>query len=133
MDQGDLAGEACRELLRSAPVGRVAIATPAGPEIALVDFRILELDGEPTLVLSTPPHSVLGSADPSATLAFEVDEIADGEWRYVVVRGPARRVAGGRTLELVRAAWRDPTGRRRVFLVMEMAHVNGRRVGTGLT
>lgn len=133
MDQGDLTGEACRQLLHSASVGRVAVATPAGPEIVLADFQILDLDGEPTLVLSTTPHSVLDSADPSATVAFEVDDVVDGEGRYVVVRGRARHATGGRTLELIRAAWGNAPGRRRVFLVMEMAHVNGRRVGTGLT
>ena len=132
MEEGDLSPAACQELLRSATVGRVAVATPAGPDVVLVEFRILELDGEPTLVLSTTPYSVLDSADPAAMLAFEVHDSVDGEWRYVVVRGRARRVANGRTLDLIRAAWENGPGRRRVLLAMEMTHVNGRRVGTGL-
>jgi uncharacterized protein len=116
----------CRDLLAGGVVGRVAMATPVGPRIVPVSYRLY---GD-AIVFRTAPYSELSTYGWDTDLAFEVDELdfeAHAGWsvvaigRALVVDDPddvqlIRRdgepqpwAAGSRHL-YVKLAWRQLTG-----------------------
>ena len=90
----------CRELLGTAPVGRIVFTDRALPAIQPVSFAIA--DGE--VVILTPAGSKLAAAARNAVVAFETDEFdpnTTAGWSVVVI-GRARVVANGDELDLMR-------------------------------
>jgi nitroimidazol reductase NimA-like FMN-containing flavoprotein (pyridoxamine 5'-phosphate oxidase superfamily) len=60
----------CRGLLEGGHLGRVAMATPVGPRIVAVNYRV---HGD-AIVFRTAPYSELTSYVWDSALAFEVDD-----------------------------------------------------------
>ena len=86
----ELTEDECLELLATRQVGRLAYCDQDGPLAVPVNYVIH--DG--MVLFRTSPHTSLGQHAPSATVAFEVDEIDDftqSGWS-VLVRGPAEYV-----------------------------------------
>ena len=98
----DLAESACLELLKKHHFGRVAFTAQSDgpPMITPVNYLV---HGE-TVVFRTDPNSKLGRAIRSATAAFEIDGIDEGErtgWS-VVVAGRADEVVDPAELDELR-------------------------------
>jgi len=86
----ELTEDECLELLATRQVGRLAYCDQDGPLAVPVNYVIH--DG--MVLFRTSPHTSLGQHAPSATVAFEVDEIDDftqSGWS-VLVCGPAEHV-----------------------------------------
>jgi nitroimidazol reductase NimA-like FMN-containing flavoprotein (pyridoxamine 5'-phosphate oxidase superfamily) len=126
---GELDVRECRELLAGGEVGRVAMCTPSGPRILLVNYVV---DGA-SVVFRTAPYGVLGQHAWRAPVAFEVDEV-DRESRVgwsVVATGHADLVEDPAEIALIRA-FRDPQpwaeGSRLLYVRLEWDTLTGRRV-----
>jgi nitroimidazol reductase NimA-like FMN-containing flavoprotein (pyridoxamine 5'-phosphate oxidase superfamily) len=125
----DLTRDECRELLGAGSVGRVAVATPAGPHIVPVNYAVV--DG--ALVVRTTPYSLLGTYGRDTTLAFEID-CADTQhecgWS-VVARGRSEVLHDPDDVDEARAAVPRPWagGQRSLFLRIPMEELSGRRLG----
>ena len=65
----ELTVEECRDLLNGGVVGRVAMASPAGPRIVPVNYAMHD-DG---IVFRTTAYSELGTYGWNTDLAFEID------------------------------------------------------------
>ena len=125
---GELDLRTCRELLARGEVGRVALCTPAGPQILPVAYVV---DGT-SVVFRTAPYGVLGRHAWQGRIAFEVDEIevatrsgwslvatgrgelvedADELSALVAFHNPQPWAPGSRLL-YVRLRWDKLTGRR---------------------
>ncbi len=96
-----LSEEACRELLATASVGRVAVTLSALPIVLPVNFGMLDGD----VVFATGDGLKLRAALDEAVVGFEVDEIdplAETGWSVLVV-GPARLVTDPDEIARIRA------------------------------
>jgi nitroimidazol reductase NimA-like FMN-containing flavoprotein (pyridoxamine 5'-phosphate oxidase superfamily) len=124
----ELTTDECVDLLRANVVGRVALSTPVGPRIILLNYAV----HDDSIVFRTAPYSQLASYGNGSDLAFEVDHV-DYEthqgWSVVAVGrgsrvddpeeiqeiratgGPRPWVGGSRGLHL-RLRWRELSGRR---------------------
>lgn len=91
----------CNELLRVAPVGRIAITVDALPVILPINFIVVEDE----IVFRTVPGTKLAAATSNAVVAFEVDSYEpDGQSGWsVVVQGKASEITDPADLERVRA------------------------------
>lgn len=86
----------CRDYLRSATLGRLAVLAADGVDIFPMNFV---LDGR-AIALKTAPGSKLLDLTAQPRVAFEVDGL-DGDLRWsVVVRGVAVRLADDTDIEL---------------------------------
>jgi nitroimidazol reductase NimA-like FMN-containing flavoprotein (pyridoxamine 5'-phosphate oxidase superfamily) len=94
----DLPYATCRALLAGGVVGRVALATPAGPRIFPVNYSAVD----EAVVFRTAPYSVLGTYAWRSALAFEVDHLDYGYQRgwSVVATGHGQRVEDPATREV---------------------------------
>ncbi len=126
---GELDLRTCRELLAQGEVGRVALCTPAGPQILPVTYVV---DGT-SVVFRTAPYGVLGRHAWHGRLAFEVDEIdvASRSGWSVVATGPGELVEDPDELAELRA-FRDPhpwaPGSRLLYVRLRWHTLTGRRV-----
>lgn len=122
----EMATEECVARLRDGRLGRVAVATPAGPRIVPVVYVV----HDDAIVFASPPYSELGTYGVNSQLAFEIDEVdvaAGTGWTVVAVgrcetldEDEAAQVrdglaaspwAGGRRNLYLRLRWQDVTGR----------------------
>ncbi|QTD96425.1 helix-turn-helix domain-containing protein [Streptomyces cyanogenus] len=118
----------CQVLLGSHGVGRLAVATSAGPEIVPVNYSLV--DG--AIVFRTAPGATPALAD-GHPVAFEVDRIDDTFSRgwSVVVRGIARAVTDPeQRRRYAGKAHSEPWagGDRELWLRIEPGMVTGRRI-----
>jgi uncharacterized protein len=98
----DLAEDACRKLLREHHFGRVAFVEQADRPPLIMPVNYL-MHGE-AVVFRTDPNGRLGGALRSATAAFEIDGIDEGErtgWS-VVVFGRVEEVVDPQELDELR-------------------------------
>ncbi|MGI9604638.1 MAG: pyridoxamine 5'-phosphate oxidase family protein [Acidimicrobiales bacterium] len=124
----DLSEAECWEVLRAAPVGRLAVSVLNKPDIFPVNFSIVE--GE--IYVNTAPGTKLAAAVSDEIVAFEVDRLDEFGRRgtSVVVRGPAVEVEALEelmALENVVEPW-DSADKRR-FLRITPTEITGRRIG----
>jgi nitroimidazol reductase NimA-like FMN-containing flavoprotein (pyridoxamine 5'-phosphate oxidase superfamily) len=65
----ELSGRECEVLLRSGVAGRVALATPTGPQIVPVNYTVVD----DAIIIRTSPYSLLASHGRDSMFAFEID------------------------------------------------------------
>ena len=127
----ELSRSECETLLRRGVVGRVAIATPAGPYIVPINYSV----SVGHVVVCTTPYSLLGSQGRDRLVAFEVDHFEHPRMRgwSVVVRGRTEAVEEHEELrELMRVLPRPwASGHRSLYLRIPLDEVTGRRLGMG--
>ncbi|MEE1754666.1 helix-turn-helix domain-containing protein [Streptomyces sp. SP18CS02] len=125
----DLDPDACRSLLGTHGVGRVAVTTHEGPAILPVNYMIAA-DGD--VVFRTSPDSVPARAA-GGEIAFEVDHIDDAlsqGWSVLVV-GTARAVTDPESVrDLEAQAYSTPWagGDREHWIAVTPVRVTGRRI-----
>lgn len=129
----ELSSEECLTLLRAGVVGRVALATPTGPEILPVNYSVV---GD-SIVMRTSPHGVLGRHGLNARIAFEIDQF-DHEYKHgwsVVAHGTASPVDDPQDLEHIRSKWAPRPwasgASRNLYLRLSWTELTGRRLGSG--
>ena len=121
---------ACRELMGSTLVGRVAFVDADGPVVLPVNFV---LDGN-TVLFCTSSANTIGRHLDSATVAFEVDEfdgVTKSGWS-VLVRGVASFVSAhelSRDEGLRPFPWAD--GVRTLVVRVTPVSISGRRLLPG--
>lgn len=123
----DLSASECWTLIRSVPVGRLAVSVDGQPDI----FPVNHVVDHGTIVLRTAPGTKQSAAN-RHLVAFEVDgyDVQRAEAWSVVVKGPARSVE--RLHEVVDALqlplfpWQD--GPKPCFLRIEPDTITGRRI-----
>ncbi len=126
----ELSARECEALLRSGVAGRVAIATPTGPQILPVNYTVVD----DTIVIRTSPYSMLATHGRDSMFAFEIDAF-DRENRRgwsVQARGRAEVVTERAALERIReVAEPQPwvTGSRSFYLRLRWSELTGRQVG----
>lgn len=117
----------CWALMRSVPVGRLAVNVDGQPDL----FPVNHLVDQGTVVIRTGPGTKLDAAD-RQLVAFEVDgyDVERAQAWSVVVKGVARSVGGLHdmidALELPVFPWQD--GRKPCFVRIEPNSITGRRV-----
>jgi nitroimidazol reductase NimA-like FMN-containing flavoprotein (pyridoxamine 5'-phosphate oxidase superfamily) len=123
-----LTPRACRQLLGTARIGRVAVVVDGHPEVFPIAYA---MDGD-TVVFRTDTGTKLHAAVHWPSVAFEADDVdeATGEAWSVMVVGPVSEVAGGPDLRRVREldldAWAPGPGLH--WLQITPRKVTGRRV-----
>jgi hypothetical protein len=129
-----LSPERCEELLRAGVVGRVAIASPSGPEIIPVDYSV----ADDAIIFRTTPYSVVGTFGSNAPAAFEVDHFDyEGHRGWsVVARGRIVSVSDPHDLVRIREEWPPgpwTDGVRNRYFRLYWAELSGRHLGDGWT
>jgi uncharacterized protein len=124
----------CRHLLETRLVGRVAMATPVGPRIVPVSYRV---HGE-AIVFRTSPYSELSTYGWDTDLAFEVDELDherhDG-WSVVAI-GRALVVDDPDEVRLIRREGEPQpwaAGSRHLYVKLVWRQLTGIRLGEDRT
>jgi hypothetical protein len=110
--------------------GRVAIATPTGPQIVPVNYTVV--DG--AVIIRTSPYSMLATHGRDSMFAFEIDcfDRANERGWSVQARGRAEVITERATLDRIReVAEPQPwvTGLRSFYLRMRWTELTGRQVG----
>lgn len=125
----ELSSEACLSLLQGATVGRIAVVAEEFPVILPVNYRFIDSDGRPLLVLRTRPGDVIDQAPMS--VAFEIDDIdpVRHEGWSVLVRGNLRHIRPPAAEER-RVLDSEPwlTTERDAWLCLEPIVISGRRL-----
>lgn len=123
-----LSEDECRRLMGTHGVGRIAISTPAGPEVLPVNYLFT---GE-AIAFRTAPGTPAARAQPTRA-AFEIDRIDDvmaSGWSVLAV-GPLRAVTRSEELDRLAAAasshpWAG--GSRTQWMRLTPERISGRRV-----
>jgi nitroimidazol reductase NimA-like FMN-containing flavoprotein (pyridoxamine 5'-phosphate oxidase superfamily) len=124
----------CRELLESGVIGRIAMATPVGPRIVPLNYRV-HGDG---IVFRTAPYSELSSYGWDTDLAFEVDDYdreTHAAWSVVAI-GRARVIDDPdevRRLQAPHPLWPWAAGSRNLFVELRWRELTGVRLGDAWT
>jgi hypothetical protein len=117
----------CIELLRTVPVGRIALSVGALPVVLPVNFAMLDDD----VVIRTVAGSKLEAAASNAVVAFEADQVdpaARAGWS-VLVQGVASEITDPDELDRARRMPLDPwSGLDGQFLRITTRLVSGRRL-----
>ena len=126
----ELTVEECLALLRRKPVGRIAMATPAGLRILPVNYSVVD----DRIVFRTLPYGEIANNVAGAEVAFEVDEL-DEELEHgwsVMAAGRCHRIEDPDEVHLIRETG-DPqswaTGQRILYFRIEWTTLTGRQVG----
>jgi nitroimidazol reductase NimA-like FMN-containing flavoprotein (pyridoxamine 5'-phosphate oxidase superfamily) len=124
----------CRDLLEEGVVGRVAMATPVGPRIVPVSYRV---HGD-AIVFRTAPYSELSTYGWDTDLAFEVDELdheAHAGWSVVAI-GRAHVVDDPEEVRMIRRE-NEPqpwaSGSRHLYVKLAWRQLTGIRLGDDRT
>lgn len=122
-----MATDECVEHLRAGGLGRVAVATPAGPRVVPVEYVV----HDDAIVFAAPPYSELGTYGVNSQLAFEIDHVDEHGTGWSVVAAGRCEVLGEDEVALVRdrlAASPWAGGRRNLYLRLRWHDVTGRVV-----
>ena len=122
----------CTELLRAGVVGRVAIVTPSGPTIVVVNYSVVD----DAVVLRTSAGGALATYAAGALVSFEVDHVDHAHHRgwSVLARGRCEVVEDGEEIDRIMGVWPPRPwvdDDRPLVLRIRWEDVSGRRVGTG--
>ena len=126
----ELAFDECVRLLQAGIVGRVALATPHGPQIVPLNYSVVD----EAVIVATSPYSALGTYGPGSVVAFEIDHF-DYEhhagWS-IAVRGRAELVKDPAEVQRLRKIWAPrpwAEGSRNLHLRIPWTEISGREVG----
>jgi nitroimidazol reductase NimA-like FMN-containing flavoprotein (pyridoxamine 5'-phosphate oxidase superfamily) len=126
----ELAFDECVRLLEAGVVGRVALATPQGPQIIPLNYSAVE----ESILVATSPYSALGTYGGQSLVAFEVDRFdyeSHTGWS-VVVRGRAEVVADPEEVQRLRQLWGPrpwADGSRNLYVRIPWTEISGRSLG----
>ncbi|WP_432479300.1 pyridoxamine 5'-phosphate oxidase family protein [Nocardioides sp. GXQ0305] len=128
----ELGYSVCEALLRAGVVGRVGFTSPAGPEVAPVNYSVVDT----TVVLRTSADSALATYGVDAVVAFETDHVDFTSHRgwSVVARGRAALVHDPKELDRIRHEWEPrpwASGPRETTLRIRWDELTGRKLGEG--
>ena len=121
-----LLDHACWQLVRSVPVGRLAVVVDGAPEI----FPINHLVDHAAVVFRTAAGTKLSAAD-GHRVAFEVDGVdhLTGRAWSVVMKGRAKRMSAlydvVESFQMPLSAWQP--GAKPIFVRIDVDAVSGRR------
>lgn len=123
----ELSYDACLDLLRSTPVGRIACNVHGGPIILPVAYRLVEIESIRWVAIRTRRGNVLDL--PGTAVAFEIDGMDAERQRgwSVLVRGTLQRVdpdAAGFRERFDPEPWLDDD--RDAWLAIEPFSITGR-------
>ncbi len=124
----DLGPDACRTLLSTHGVGRVAVSTPEGPAVIPVNYEVVD----DAIVFRTAPDSAPAAAV-GKDVAFEVDHVDEAMsqgWSVLAV-GPARMITEpGEVRNLADRAHTKPWagGSREMWVSIQPTRLTGRRI-----
>jgi hypothetical protein len=126
----ELTVEECLALLRRKPVGRIAMATPAGLRILPVNYSVVE----DRIVFRTLPYGEIANNVVDAEVAFEADDLDESLARgwSVMAAGRCRRVENPDEVRVIReTANPEPwaSGQRNLYFRVEWTTLTGRQVG----
>jgi uncharacterized protein len=116
----------CRELLATAPVGRIVYTDRALPAIQPVTFTVTEDE----VVIPTPAGSKLAAATHNAIVAFETDDFTPDRmagWSVVIV-GHTRVVTRSAELDRVRPLTPWPKDDPIHYIAITPELITGRRL-----
>lgn len=126
----ELGFDECVRRLRAGVVGRVALATPDGPQIIPVNYSIVD----DAIIVATSPYSALATYGAQGIVAFEIDHF-DYEhhagWS-VLVRGRADVVTDPHEVQRLKQVWAPrpwADGARNLHVRIPWSEVSGRQVG----
>lgn len=128
----ELSYTACRRLLASGVVGRVAVTTPTGPQIFTVNYSVVD----EAIFFRTTPDSVLGTHAGDSSLAFQVDNF-DYEYHRgwsVLATGRGDLVEAADEIAHIRAVWEPrpwAAGDRPIYVRLAWEDLTGRQLGSG--
>jgi len=126
----ELSLDECLDLLSGGVVGRVAMATAAGPRIVPVNYAV----HDHAIVFRTTPYSEMSTHGWDTELAFEVDHV-DYETHQgwsVVALGRGGLVDDPEEIAEIRRSWEPRPwagGTRNVFVRLPWRSLTGRRIG----
>jgi nitroimidazol reductase NimA-like FMN-containing flavoprotein (pyridoxamine 5'-phosphate oxidase superfamily) len=118
----------CWELLRSVPVGRLAMNSPEGLLIIPVNFVV----ADESVVFRTAEGGLLSAAaDWGRDVAFQADRVEEAiRWGWsVLVQGQMRRVSDEEAEQLLGAVTPWVGGERHVVGRISPDRITGRRIG----
>ena len=124
----DLEEAECWELLRSVPVGRLAMNSPEGLVVIPVNFVV----ADDAVVFRSAEGGLLGgAADWGRDVAFQADRIEEAiKWGWsVLVHGQLRRVSDEEAEQLLTAVTPWAAGERHVVGRISADRISGRRLG----
>lgn len=121
----------CAERIRDGGIGRIAFATPEGPEIFPVNFTV----DTHAIHFRTTPHSRLGQLVNGKDVAFEVDHLnwsSRTGWS-VIVKGRAEVIDDPDEVDQLRDQGHEPRpwaeGLRLLYVRIAWKEISGRAVG----
>jgi nitroimidazol reductase NimA-like FMN-containing flavoprotein (pyridoxamine 5'-phosphate oxidase superfamily) len=126
----ELTVEECLALLRRKPVGRIAMATPAGLRILPVNYSVVD----EKIVFRTLPYGEIANNVTDAEVAFEVDDLDETLQRgwSVMAAGRCHRIEDPDEVHLIRET-ADPepwaVGQRILYFRIDWNTLTGRQVG----
>jgi nitroimidazol reductase NimA-like FMN-containing flavoprotein (pyridoxamine 5'-phosphate oxidase superfamily) len=103
----ELNPQECTRLIEDGGIGRLALCTPAGPEIFPVNFTV----SETSIVFRVSPHTRLGTLAWGVDVAFETDHLnwSTRQGWSVVVKGRADVTDDPAEVEGLREHGKDPS------------------------
>ena len=128
----ELSSRECLTLLRAGVAGRIALATPTGPQIVPVNYSVVD----DAIIVRTSPYSLLGTHGRDTTFAFEIDGFDPTNERgwSVQARGRSEAVTDRDDLAAIRAVaepqpWAG-NGGRALYLRLRWTELTGRKLGS---
>jgi|SRR5665213_2513701 len=125
----ELSRQECLDFLAENAVGRIGIVHDGRPSVFPINYRLVEFEDRPCLVMRTRPGNVIDNAD--TDVAFEIDGIDLYHQRgwSVLVHGVLRQVEADR--ELLAVHFDSDTWiaeGRTTWLILEPEVITGRRL-----
>jgi nitroimidazol reductase NimA-like FMN-containing flavoprotein (pyridoxamine 5'-phosphate oxidase superfamily) len=121
----------CAELISDGGIGRIAFATPEGPEIYPVNFTV----DSHAIHFRTTAYSRLGRIVDGKDVAFEVDHLnwSTRQGWSVVLKGRAEVIDDPDEVDRLRELGHEPQpwaqGMRRLYVRIAWKEITGREVG----
>ena len=114
----------CYDLLRGHGIGRLCLVDGGYPIAVPINYRLLDDEAHPRLVVRTLPNSMIGRYHGPCSLEVDEIDLTRGRAWSVIARGAAHPAHGDHRLP-------DPepivAGNRDRWIVIDVAAISGRR------
>jgi nitroimidazol reductase NimA-like FMN-containing flavoprotein (pyridoxamine 5'-phosphate oxidase superfamily) len=127
----ELSPQECARLIEDGGVGRLALCTPAGPEIYPVNFTV----DETAIIFRVSPHTRLGTLAWGVDVAFETDHLnwSTRQGWSVVAKGRADVIDNPIEVTGLKERGKEPSpwakGIRPMYVRVQWRQITGRVVG----